>query len=98
MLEFARARLAELMPEGPAHDAGDYLPSLLDHIVAHLGDPRVHADDDGAIATSAAHHGRQAHQRGTDIQFVVHDIGFESVDLTFVGFPDVPPERLGVGG
>lgn len=75
MLEFARARLAELMPEGPAHDAGDYLPSLLDHIVAHLGDPRVHADDDGAIATSAAHHGRQAHQRGTDIQFVVHDIG-----------------------
>jgi hypothetical protein len=31
-------------------------------------------------------------------KFVVHAIGFESVDLTFVGFPDVPPERLAVGG
>ena len=31
-------------------------------------------------------------------KFVVHDIGYESVDLTFVGFPDVPPERLAVGG
>jgi signal transduction histidine kinase len=75
VLDFARKRLAELMPERPAQDAGDYLPSLLDHIVAHIGDPRVNADDDGAIAASAAHHGRQAHQRGTDIHFVVHDIG-----------------------
>jgi hypothetical protein len=31
-------------------------------------------------------------------KFVVHAIGYESVDLTFVGFPDVPPERLAVGG
>jgi hypothetical protein len=31
-------------------------------------------------------------------KFVVHSIGFESVGLTFVGFPDVPPERLAVGG
>src|SRR3954449_11279231 len=75
VLEFARNRLAELMPERPAHDASDYLPSLLDHIVAHIGDPRVNADDEGAIAASAAHHGRQAQERGTDIQFVVHDIG-----------------------
>ena len=33
-----------------------------------------------------------------DGKFVVHAIGYESVDLTFVGFPDVPPERLAVGG
>jgi len=31
-------------------------------------------------------------------KFQVHAIGYESVDLTFVGFPDVPPERLAVGG
>ncbi|HVR27975.1 MAG TPA: hypothetical protein VMS86_00450 [Thermoanaerobaculia bacterium] len=31
-------------------------------------------------------------------KFVVHAIGYESVDLTFVGFPDVPPQRLAVGG
>jgi hypothetical protein len=31
-------------------------------------------------------------------KFVVHAIGYESVDLTFVGFPEVPPERLAVGG
>jgi hypothetical protein len=31
-------------------------------------------------------------------KFIVHAIGYESVDLTFVGFPDVPPERLAVGG
>jgi len=33
-----------------------------------------------------------------DGKFKVHAIGYESVDLTFVGFPDVPPERLAVGG
>ena len=31
-------------------------------------------------------------------KFRVDTIGFESVDLTFVGFPDVPPKRLPVGG
>jgi hypothetical protein len=33
-----------------------------------------------------------------DGKFVVYAIGYESVDLTFVGFPEVPPERLAVGG
>lgn len=31
-------------------------------------------------------------------KFVVHNIGYESVDLKFVDFPDVPPRRLAVGG
>ena len=31
-------------------------------------------------------------------KFQVHQIGFESVDLTFVGFPDEPPKRLAIGG
>lgn len=31
-------------------------------------------------------------------KFRVETIGFESVDLTFVGFPDVPAKRLPVGG
>lgn len=30
--------------------------------------------------------------------FEVHQIGYESVDLLFVGFPDAPAERLAVGG
>ncbi|MEM7583806.1 MAG: hypothetical protein AAF560_10535 [Acidobacteriota bacterium] len=31
-------------------------------------------------------------------KFIVHSIGLESVDLTFVGFPDEPPVRLEIGG
>ncbi len=31
-------------------------------------------------------------------KFQVHEIGLESIDLTFVGFPDVPPARLAIGG
>lgn len=31
-------------------------------------------------------------------KFQVFQIGFESVDLTFVGFPDEPPKRLAIGG
>jgi hypothetical protein len=30
-------------------------------------------------------------------KFQVVQIGYESVDLAFVGFPDAPPERLPVG-
>jgi hypothetical protein len=29
-------------------------------------------------------------------QFIVERIGYESVDIRFVGFPDVPPKRVGV--
>ena len=31
-------------------------------------------------------------------KFIVDRIGYESVDLRFVGFPDVPARRLPVGG
>lgn len=31
-------------------------------------------------------------------KFIVEQVGYESVDLGFVGFPDAPPERLAVGG
>ena len=31
-------------------------------------------------------------------KFIVHKIGLESVDLTFVGFPDEAPHRLAIGG
>ncbi len=31
-------------------------------------------------------------------KFIVHQIGYESVDLRFVNFPEVAPERLAVGG
>ncbi|REJ81824.1 MAG: hypothetical protein DWQ36_05250 [Acidobacteria bacterium] len=31
-------------------------------------------------------------------KFRVHAIGFESVDLTFEGFPDAPPKRLALKG
>jgi hypothetical protein len=31
-----------------------------------------------------------------DNQFIVTHIGYESVDIRFVGFPDVPPQRIGV--
>lgn len=31
-------------------------------------------------------------------KFIVHQIGYESIDLKFVGFPDVEPERIEIGG
>ncbi len=31
-------------------------------------------------------------------KFIVHKIGYESVDFKFVGFPDTEPERLEIGG
>ena len=31
-------------------------------------------------------------------KFIVQEIGFESVAITFVGFPDAPPRRLAAGG
>ena len=31
-------------------------------------------------------------------KFIVHKIGYESVDFKFVGFPDVGPERIKIGG
>ncbi|HKI87025.1 MAG TPA: hypothetical protein VKA53_09790 [Thermoanaerobaculia bacterium] len=31
-------------------------------------------------------------------KFIVAKIGYESVDISFVGFPDAPPRRLPVGG
>jgi hypothetical protein len=30
-------------------------------------------------------------------QFVVHDIGYESVAIAFVDFPDEPPRRFAIG-
>ena len=30
--------------------------------------------------------------------FIVERIGYESVDVTFLGFPDVPARRLEIGG
>ena len=31
-------------------------------------------------------------------KFIVHEIGYESVDFKFVGFPDAAPERIEIGG
>ena len=31
-------------------------------------------------------------------KFIVQEIGFESVAIGFVGFPDAPPQRLAAGG
>ena len=31
-------------------------------------------------------------------KFIVDRIGYESVDLKFVGFPDAPAKRLPIGG
>jgi len=33
-----------------------------------------------------------------DNKFIIHHIGFESVDLKFVDFPDAEPHRLMIGG
>jgi hypothetical protein len=31
-------------------------------------------------------------------QFIVQEIGYESLAIGFVGFPDAPPQRLPAGG
>lgn len=51
----------------------------------------VLTDGEGAIINALE---RQViHER-----FIVHQIGFESIDLAFVGFPNVAPQRLELGG
>jgi hypothetical protein len=77
VLEYARGRLAELTSarQRSEDDPGNYLPSLLDLIVADLAQPGLNADDDADLAASAADHGRACQRLGADVHAVVYDFG-----------------------
>ena len=74
VLQFARYRLAELMPERFASRAPDYLPSLLDHLIADLGEQEV-KQGTSAVALVAVEHGREHQRLGIGVQLVTHDFG-----------------------
>lgn len=75
VLEIATERLAELIPEQSLRDADNYLPTLVDEILAGLSDPQIDGSGDPRIARSAAEHGRERQRFGSNIEFVVHDFG-----------------------
>jgi hypothetical protein len=82
------------MAVAPPPPRGPQPPPVDVTFLGSFGPPerRIAVFSDGKIIYNA--------ERGEILggKFVVHAIGYESVDLTFVGFPDVPPERLAVGG
>ncbi len=51
----------------------------------------VLADSEGAVINALE-------QEVVREKFIVHRIGYESVDFTFVGFPDAEPKRIEIGG
>jgi hypothetical protein len=81
-------------PPPPPPPAGPQPPPVDLTYLGSFGPPqhRIAVFSDGKVIYNAT--------RGETLggRFVVHAIGYESVDLTFVGFPDVPPERLAIGG
>lgn len=81
-------------PMAPPPPHGPQPPPVDVTFLGSFGPPkrRIAVFTDGKVIYNA--------ERGDTLggKFVVHAIGFESVDLTFVGFPEVPPERLAVGG
>jgi hypothetical protein len=81
-------------PPPPPPPLGPQPPPVDVTFLGSFGPPqrRIAVFTDGKVIYNA--------ERGDTLsgKFVVYAIGFESVDLTFVGFPDVPPERLAVGG
>ncbi|HEX2464227.1 MAG TPA: hypothetical protein VHR17_06335 [Thermoanaerobaculia bacterium] len=81
-------------PMAPPPPLGPQPPPVDVTFLGSFGPPqrRIAVFSDGKMIYNA--------ERGDTLggKFVVHAIGYESVDLTFVGFPEVPPERLAVGG
>jgi hypothetical protein len=81
-------------PMAPPPPLGPQPPPVDVTFLGSFGPPqrRIAVFSDGKVIYNA--------ERGDTLggKFVVHAIGYESVDLTFVGFPEVPPERLAVGG
>jgi hypothetical protein len=81
-------------PMAPPPPMGPQPPPVDVTFLGSFGPPqrRIAVFSDGKMIYNA--------ERGDTLggKFVVHAIGYESVDLTFVGFPEVPPERLAVGG
>jgi hypothetical protein len=86
--------LPPIAPPPPPPPSGPQPPPVDLTYLGSFGPPqhRIAVFSDGKVIYNA--------MRGEtlDGKFVVHAIGYESVDLTFVGFPDLPPERLAVGG
>lgn len=90
-LEAARRAAAE---QAPPPDPGPQLPEIALQYLGSFG-PRerpIAVFTDGDAIYNAV--------EGDVLegQFVVANIGFESVDLGYVEFPDEPPARLAVGG
>ncbi len=82
-------------PPPPPRDLTPQPPAVDVTLLGLFGPERqriaVLTDKDGTIINAQL-------QEVVHEKFIVHQIGYESVDLTFVGFPDAPPVRLEIGG
>lgn len=90
--EAARLR-AQLLAQQQAEAAKPKPPPFTMSYLGNFGPPsrRLAVFSDGKTIYNA--------QEGEVLagKFIVAEIGYESVDIRFVGFPDWPPQRLAVG-
>jgi hypothetical protein len=90
--EAARLR-AQMLQQQQAEAAKPKPPPFTMSYLGNFGPPsrRIAVFSDGKTIYNA--------QQGEVLagKFIVAEIGYESVDIRFVGFPDWPPQRLAVG-
>ncbi len=90
--EAARLR-AQMLAQQQAEAAKPKPPPFTMSYLGNFGPPsrRIAVFSDGKTIYNA--------QKGEVLagKFIVADIGYESVDIRFVDFPDLPPQRLAVG-
>ena len=90
--EAARLR-AQMLQQQQAEAAKPKPPQFTMSYLGNFGPPsrRLAVFSDGKTIYNA--------QKGEVLagKFIVAEIGYESVDIRFVGFPDWPPQRLAVG-
>lgn len=84
---------AEMLRQQQIEDAKPKPPPFTLSYLGNFGPPsrRLAVFSDGKTIYNA--------QKGEVLaeKFIVAEIGYESVDIRFVGFPDQPPQRLAVG-
>lgn len=91
----ATTKIPRPAPPPPPPPAGPRPPPVDVKLLGIFGPERqriaVLTDDEGAIIDALV-------EDVVREKFIVHRIGYESIDLKFVGFPEVEPETLEIGG
>ena len=90
--EEARLRAEEAARQAAIEAAKPHPPEFNLQYLGRFGPP----DKQIAVFTNGKQIFNKQEGEVIDNKFVVAHIGYESVDIGFVGFPTVPPKRVGV--